>query len=240
MKKLYVVFFCMFLFVYTGIAQSASLHAPYDALLKQYVHKGKVDYKGLKAHRAGLDSYLQKMAKVSKEEFDSWNKNTRLAYLINLYNAATLQLIIDHYPLNSIKDIGSLFKTPWSKEFVSFFGKDISLDTIEHEIIRKEYAEPRIHLALVCAAKSCPPLRSEAYEGSRLSTQLDNQGNIFFTSPQGLRVDHTKKKVHLSSILKWYKEDFASVRDFAQKYTPDRFDGYALDWLTYDWKLNEK
>ncbi len=221
-------------------AHANELHTPYDNILKTYVKNGKVDYAALKMQRKPLDDYLNEMAKVTTGIFDAWNKDDRLAYLINLYNAATLQLIIDNYPVKSIKDIGSLFSSPWDKKFVRLWGKNVSLDNIEHDIIRKEYYEPRIHLALVCAAKSCPHLRSEAYKGHILSKQLDQQGVQFFASPQGLRVDDAKKVVYLSSILKWYKEDFASVSDFAQKYSKKKFDGYYVDWLKYDWSLNDK
>ncbi len=239
-------FFMVFLVVMCVLIWSApksiaqDMHGAYDALLKQFVSQGKVDYAGLKAQRGLLDAYLNQLAQVSRPTFNAWSKNTRLAYLINLYNAATLKLIIDHYPVKSIKDIGSFVSGPWKQKVVRLFGNTISLDHLEHSIIRPEYAEPRIHLALVCAAKSCPPLRSEAYEGSKLSGQLDNQGRIFFNSPQGIQVNHAKKNVSLSSILKWYKEDFASVTAFAQRYAQQRFDGYKVSWLDYDWALNKK
>ncbi len=239
LKKTFIFFlFCTFFTLNT--LHAAELHSDFDKILKTYVSQGMVDYKGIKSNRAALDAYLNNMGKVTKATFNTWNKNDQLAYLINLYNAATLQLIIDNYPLKSIKDIGSIFSGPWSKEFVQLFGKAVTLDNIEHDIIRKEYFEPRIHLALVCAAKSCPQLRSEAYQGNILSKQLDQQGEQFFSSPQGIKIDHANKKVYLSSILKWYKEDFASVTAFAQKYTKDNFNNYKLDWLDYDWQLNEK
>ncbi len=229
----------VFMLCQASPAFANELHTPYDKILKTYVKNGKVDYANLKKQRKPLDDYLNEMAKVIPGMFNTWNKDERLAYLINLYNAATLQLIIDNYPLKSIKDIGSLFTSPWDKKFVRLFGQTVSLDHIEHDIIRKEYFEPRIHLALVCAAKSCPHLRSEAYLGRILSKQLDQQGFQFFSSPAGMRVDHAKKKVYLSSIMKWYKEDFASVTDFAKKYSKEKFDGYNVGWLDYDWSLNE-
>ncbi len=239
MKKLHSFVFIVFLFLSSN-AFAENLHEKYDTLLKQYIFDGMVDYKNLKWNRAELDSYLQDMAKVNEAEFKAWPKEERLAYLINLYNAQTLKLIIDNYPVESIKDLGTLFKTPWENDFVPLFGKLVSLDDIEHEIIRKEYDEPRIHLALVCAAFSCPPLRNEAYKGDILSKQLDSQGYEFFSSPQGVKIDHDKKKVYLSSILKWYSEDFISVSDFAQKYAKENFQGYTIDWIKYNWKLNEK
>ncbi len=240
MKSIFLfIFFTLTLF-FAPLTKAENLHSKYDALLKTYVVDGFVDYKNLKANRAELDNYLDELAKVGKADFNTWPNDERLAYLINLYNAQTLKLIIDNYPLESIKDLGSLFKTPWEKEFISFFGQNVSLDDIEHGIIRKQYNEPRIHLALVCAAFSCPPLRSEAYRGDVLSSQLDDQGFQFFSSQKGLKVDHEKQKVYLTSILKWYKEDFSSVADFAQKYSKISFQGYDIDWLDYNWKLNGK
>ncbi len=240
MKNISSVLAVVFLLLCSIPTQAADIHASYDTLLKRYVHQGMVDYKSLKAQRAPLDAYLQQMARVSKQEFTSWSKDAQLAYLINLYNAATLKLIIDNYPLKSIKDIGSLFSGPWKKEIVLLFGKFISLDNLEHDIIRKDYQEPRIHLALVCAAQSCPPLRSEAYTGQNLHKQLDDQGYKFFSGPHGLRVDSAKNTVHLSSILKWYKEDFFSVLAFAEKYAQKKFSNFKIEWLPYDWSLNEK
>ncbi len=240
MKKILFLLLPALTLFYCNIAHAENIHDSYDALLKAYVTDGMVDYKSIKENRSTLDNYLSNMAKINEKEFNSWSKDERLAYLINLYNAQTLKLIIDNYPLESIKDLGSLFKTPWEEKFIPLLGKTISLDNIEHDIIRKEYNEPRIHLALVCAAFSCPPLRSEAYVGEKLSSQLDNQGYAFFASPTGLQVDHEKKRVSLSSILKWYKEDFESVEKFAQKYSKENFSNYKISWLKYDWKLNEK
>ncbi len=188
------------------------------------------------------------MSKIGKQEFNAWNKDMQLAYLINLYNAQTLKLIIDNYPVDSIKDIGSLFKSPWSLKIVPLFGENVTLDTIEHDIIRVDYKEPRIHLALVCAAISCPPLRSEAYRAEKLSQQLDDQGKIFFNSTstkqnkksKGLKIDDKNKTLYLSSILKWYKEDFDSVEVFVRKYVNNLPFYYKIDWLDYNWNLNKQ
>ena len=190
-------------------------------------------------------------------------ESERLAFLINLYNASTLELIIDHYPVKSIKDIGGFFKGPWDEDVVRLFGKTITLDNLEHDIIRKDYNEPRIHLALVCAAKGCPPLRSEAYVADRLDAQLDDQSRRFLASPAGLRIDHGKKAVFFSSIFKWYGKDFVdryspaagfsdldkterAVAHFCSDYlSPGDGDylksgGYSVKYLDYDWSLNER
>jgi hypothetical protein len=243
-------------------AQFDRTYAGYDALLKQYVSDGRVDYKGIATDIDALDRYLYGAAGVSEAAFNAWAESERLAFLINLYNAATLKLILDHYPIDSIKDIGSFFKGPWDQEVVRLFGSTITLDNLEHDIIRKQYSEPRIHLALVCAAKGCPPLRSEAYVAGKLDAQLDDQSRRFLTSPAGLRIDRGRKTVYFSSIFKWYGKDFVgryspssgftglsgterAVANFSSKYlAPSDSDylkagGYSVKYLDYDWSLNE-
>jgi hypothetical protein len=238
-------------------------HAGYDALLKRFVADGRVDYQGLKSDPSALDHYLDSLAGISEAAFSAWTESARLAVLINLYNAATLKLIIDHYPIKSIKDIGSFFKGPWDQPVVRRFGEIITLDNLEHDIIRKDYSEPRIHLALVCAAKGCPPLRSEAYVAGRLEAQLDDQSRRFLESPAGLRIDRGGKIVYFSSIFKWYGKDFidrfSPVTGFSDLDKTERAvahfssgylsvaDGnylksgvYSVKYLDYDWSLNQK
>ena len=127
-------------------------HSMLNRLLNTYVQKGRVDYAGLKNNRQDLDRYLAELSRVKETAFKRWTKNERLAFLINLYNADTLQLIIDHYPVKRIKDIGGFIKGPWKQPVVKLFGKTITLNTLEHDIIRKRFNEPRVHAALVCAA----------------------------------------------------------------------------------------
>jgi len=238
-------------------------YAGYDGLLKTYVTDGRVDYKGLKTDPNALDRYIDSAAGVPEEQFNSWTQSQRLAFLINLYNAATLKLVVDHYPVKSIKDIGSLFKGPWDQPVVRLYGKTITLNHLEHDILRKQYSEPRIHMALVCAAKSCPQLRSEAYTTEKLDEQLNDQSRQYLVSPAGLNVDRKKKVVYFSSIFKWYGEDFVAkyspttgfagldkteraVANFCSAYliSADReflaTGGYSVKYLDYDWSLNEK
>jgi len=224
-------------------------HAQYNALLARYVHEGLVDYAGLKSGRADLDAYLAAAGNVPMATFQRWSKDDQLAFLINVYNATTLQLIIDNYPLKSIKSIGSLLKGPWDQDSTALFGKVISLDTLEHKIIRKNYAEPRIHFALVCAALGCPSLRAEAYSGTRLHDQLDDQTRTFLSTPEKNRLDSDKGKLYLSPIFKWYKEDFeatsSSLAAFVAPYmgatdSPDAFEKYDIAFTDYDWSLNDQ
>jgi len=246
-----------------GAVEFDPTHAAYDALLKQFVADGRVDYQGLKSDPSVLDHYLDSLAGISESTFNAWTKPSQLAFLINLYNAATLKLITDHYPVKSIKDIGSFFKGPWDQPVVGLFGKTITLDNLEHDIVRVQYSEPRIHLALVCAAKGCPTLRSEAYVAGRLDAQLDDQSRQFLASPAGLRIDRGGKVVYFSSIFKWYGKDFIdrfspatgfsgldkterAVAHFSSGYLSVaggdylKSGDYSVKYLDYDWSLNEK
>ena len=225
-------------------------HRLYGEVLVRFVQGGLVDYASLKADRGKLDLYLDQLAAVPKDRFKTWSPQERLAFLINLYNASTLRLIIDHYPVKSIKGIGSFFKGPWDQEVVRVFGDTITLNTLEHKIIRPEYREPRAHFALVCAAMGCPPLRGEPYAAAELQGQLDDQGRLFLSATHKNRVDAAGRTVYLSPIFKWYAEDFqkksGSVLSFVEPYFPEGAakglpaGGYSVKYTEYDWSLNER
>ena len=236
----------------------------YNGLLKKYVSQsGRVDYSRLKVDPGALEQFLGSVAGVSQTQFDTWSESRRLAFLINLYNAATLELIVEHYPVDSIKNIGGFFRGPWDQAFIRLFGATVTLNHLEHDILRKQYQEPRIHMALVCAAKGCPPLRNEAYTSEKLDSQLEDQSFRYLASGAGLRIDRRKNIIYLSSIFKWYGSDFSNV------YTPEHgFDGlnkteravanfcarhlnaedagflekggYDIEYLDYDWSLNRQ
>ena len=232
----------------TVTSAAAPSHAIFNKLLKTHVDaKGMVDYKGFVKDKAELKSYLDLLSKNAPA--DSWSKDDQLAYWINAYNAFTIQLILDHYPLKSIKDIGASIKiplvnTPWDVKFIKIGGETYDLNSIEHGIIRKKFSEPRIHFALVCAAKSCPRLRNEAFEGSRLDAQLDDQGVDFMNNPAKNAI--TAKQASLSKILDWYGGDFKtmkgmSVKDVVNKFSKTKItDDTSISYMTYDWTLNEQ
>lgn len=222
-------------------------HSLYDRLLKKYVNeKGLVNYKGMKSEEKELKKYLDMISKTPPT--DQWSKNDQMAYWINAYNAYTIQLILNHYPVESIKDIGSKIKipfvtTPWASKFFKIGGEAMSLDNIEHGILRKKYNEPRIHFALVCAARSCPRLRNEAYEGDKLIAQLDDQGSDFLNNPAKNAV--TPQKVSLSKYFDWYKGDWKennkSVEYWVNRYSKTKMSKDApISYLEYNWALNEQ
>lgn len=220
------------------------------AVLKQHVKDARVDYAGLRARPADLNAYLDEAAAVSRPEFKAWNPADQLAFLCNVYNAATLRLIVDHYPVASIKDIGTLLKGPWDQPVVRLFGEVWTLDHLEHRVIRPGYAEPRIHVALVCAANGCPPLRAEPYVGARLDQQLADQARAFLADATKNRVVAAERTVYLSPIFDWYRRDFeqasGSVLAALAPYWPEGTeapgpsDGFRIRYTDYDWSLNRQ
>ncbi|TGD82267.1 DUF547 domain-containing protein [Hymenobacter wooponensis] len=226
-------------------APTAVDHSGYDRLLKKYVNeKGLVNYKGLKANQKEFNQYLQLLSKNPPAA--SWSKQEQMAYWINAYNAYTIRLILDHYPVQSIKDIGSKIKipfvtTPWAAKFFTIGGAKMSLDEIEHGTLRKKYNDPRIHFALVCASISCPRLRNEAYTAEQLDRQLDDQGRDFLNNPGKNKVG--KNEAQLSKYFDWYKGDWTdngqSVASWVNKYSTTKMDPNAkVTYLDYNWNLN--
>ncbi len=213
-------------------------------------------YAALKANPTGLDAFLASLAQGSQADLTKLNEADRVAFWINAYNAITLKTITTNYPIHasgfsalryrasSIRQISGA----WTNRDWTVLGKKMSLDDIEHETLRKQFHEPRIHMALVCAALGCPPLRNEPYEGARLGEQLDDQARRYLASPAGLRLDPGRGKVTVSSIFKWFASDFeptGGVRAFLARYAPEgpraalADEGAKITYLDYDWTLNE-
>lgn len=228
-------------------AEFDQTHAVFSGVLTQHVQDARVDYAALKAHPQDLNRYLDQIAAVSKAEFKRWSESEQIAFLSNAYNAYTLKLIIDHYPVKSIKKIGGWFSGPWDQPVVKLFGETMDLNTVEHKILRVDYAEPRIHFSLVCAAKGCPPLRGEPYVASRLNDQLDDQAKQFLANGRKNRVDVRARTVYLSPIFKWYPEDFekksGSVLAYLKSYWPATppagYEDFKVRYTDYDWSLND-
>lgn len=224
-------------------------HQQLDGVLKKFVKDGLVNYAGLKADPKVLRTYLDGAAAVKADDFEKWNQSQQLALLINVYNAATIDLIVQRYPIASIKKIGSLFKGPWDQPVVRLFGETVTLNYLEHDVLRRKYSEPRVHFAIVCAALGCPPLRPEAYTADRLDEQLTDQGRTFLNSKQKNRIELEKRVVYLSPIFKWFPEDFekqsGTVIKFIAPYYPANVqeelkkDGFKVRYTDYDWSLND-
>lgn len=238
-------------------------HPVFNQLLGQIVveqgHQTSVDYAALKSDPAGLAKYIEQVESVRQPEFNAWNKNQQLAFLINVYNALTLKLILDNYPeIDSIRDLGGLiFSSPWDIEFFKLFGKDATLDYVEHDLIRGNFDEPRIHFAVNCASRGCPPLMKQAYHPDSLDQQLEHATRLFLTDPDRNRYNPVKKRLELSSIFKWYRQDFVdaagSLEAFVAPYiindpalveslqsrNYNSLTRVSVRFLEYDWSLNE-
>ena len=222
-------------------------HASWDALLKKHVDdKGNVNYKGFISDSTSLNKYIGYLAKNGPNN-NEWSGDEKLAYYINLYNAATIQLIIRHYPIESIKDIGSkiqipFINTPWQVKFIKIGIEDYNLDNIEHNIIRKGYDEPRIHFALVCAAVSCPRLRNEAYLAEKLDDQLTDQARKFLSHTGKNKI--SKNELEISKIFQWFTGDFTKkgkIQEFLNQYTEVEISPDAdIKYMDYNWALNDK
>ncbi|WP_203255903.1 DUF547 domain-containing protein [Hyunsoonleella ulvae] len=210
-------------------------HETFHTLLKKYVsNNGNVNYKGLKSDWKALRKYLDQLGKNLPD--NNWSKNEKLAYWINAYNAMTIDLILRHYPIKSIKDI----KNPWKQRYWQLGEKWYNLDEIEHQILRK-MDEPRIHFAIVCASYSCPKLQNEAFTASKLEQQLTSATKEFLNDPERNAI--SKNSLELSKIFQWFAKDFkqnGDLIDFLNAYTHIEISKNAKkQFKDYSWDLNE-
>jgi hypothetical protein len=251
-----------------GVAQAATVdhsYPQYARVLRDHVTPPKVDYTALKQDRASLDAAIAVFAQPTEAEERGWTRDERLAFWINAYNAFTLRAIVDHYPIraswltlaprNSIRQIGGVWTTlTWQAA-----GRTLTLDDIEHRILRPEFKEPRVHFAINCASIGCPPLAAEPYRAATLDAQLDTAARRYLASAQGSRVDGNTLRV--SKILEWYGEDFVArfapdhagrpdriqqaVRAVVARFGPPEAAALAratagrVRFLDYDWSLND-
>ena len=237
-------------------------YTAWDALLKKHVRwlpdgkQSRVNYRGFAADRAALKAVLDSFSAVPRASFDGWSRPQQMAFLINAYNALTVELILTKYPdLKSIKDLGSVVQSAWKKKFFTLLGEERHLDWVEHEQLRPRYSEPRVHAAVNCASIGCPALRDEAFTAAKLEAQLEDGMRRFMGDRTRNRVKGDK--VEVSSIFKWFKEDFEKghggfkqVEDVFAKYADQLSDQPAeqaalkakvlgLSHLDYDWSLND-
>jgi len=247
MHRVIGIIVILFVMLFPVVAGADIDNALYSEVLERYVRDGLVDYAYLKTRKNDLDDYLDMMGAVSP---DSLSSGEQLAFYINLYNAATLRLVVDNYPVESIKDIGSIFSSPWKLKVVRLNGEMVTLDHIEHEIVRPRFKDPRVHAALNCSATSCPPLLSVPYNGRTIDMQLEQAMVDFINDGKNNYLEGTILSV--SKIFSWFSEDFPE--DFV-----GWFMGYAkgdlkrelevmirdgkkprVRYLKYDWSLNRQ
>ena len=230
-------------------------HQAWDALLKKHVvlldggKASRLDYAAIARERAALQGYLRELARVSAPEFNAWSRPQQMAFLVNAYNAHTVEKVLTRYPnLKSIWDFGRFFANPFRDPFFSLLGEKMTLDKLEHEILRKKYPDPRIHYAVNCASIGCPMLREEAYAGVNLENQLEEQARRFLSDRSRNRVRGGRLEV--SKIFDWFREDFEPLERYFAPYAVllaeeprDQQlvrDGKAAPrFLDYDWTLND-
>lgn len=268
-----VVVMLIALFPLVARAQFDHAHTAWGVLLKKHLVLGegartsRVRYAGFLADRAALRAYLDAISAVSETEFKSWSRPGQLAYLLNAYNAFTVEKVLTRYPdLKSIRDFGTVFGNPWKDRFIRLFGGQVSLDHIEHDLMRARgvYDEPRVHFAANCASIGCPMLREEAYVGERLDEQLEDQARRFLSDRARNRLNAEARRLEVSKIFDWYAVDWrsghrgisprgvavVSREQFFAKYADlmaDRAEDRALirearlplAFLDYDWALND-
>ncbi|MEM9887727.1 MAG: DUF547 domain-containing protein [Bacteroidota bacterium] len=214
--------------------QAQVSHSTWNTLLQKYVSStGKVNYAGIKGEKGKLDTYLDNLK--SNPPSNSWSRNQKLAYWINAYNAFTVKLIVDNYPVRSITDLHG--GKPWDVEWINIDGKNYSLNNIEHDIIRPQFNEPRIHFAVNCAAKSCPPLLNKAWTADNLNTYLNMQTRKFINNPSTNKIN--ANSVQVSKIFDWYGNDFGNLINYLNKYSKTKIKEDAdVSYLEYNWQLN--
>lgn len=220
-------------------------HSQWTVLLQKYVaSNGLVNYQGFISEKEKLDAYTEELS--ANPPADIWSREERLAYWINAYNAFTVKLIVDNYPVESIKDLNPTISLPtintvWAKEWFKIGGEDFSLDRIEHKILRKEFDEPRIHFAVNCASISCPVLLNEAFVADKIDTQLSQQAKVFLNDKS--RNVIKKEEAKLSKIFSWFGGDFTegqTLVEFLNKYSNTKLAKDAkIKFLDYDWNLND-
>jgi len=227
-------------------------HAAWTGVLATYVKAGEVDYGGLKERgQPALDAYLRALESVSPAEYSGFTREQRLAFWVNAYNAYTVRLILNHYPLKSVRKIGLLPLAAFREGFIPLQavgdGK-MSLNDIEHTHLREKLKDPRIHFAIVCASKSCPLLRSEAYRASTIDAQLDAAARGFLADGFRNQINPASGTAKVSPIFKWFRGDFTqggkTLGAFMAAYSEPpvaeflRKKGDDMDFLDYDWGLN--
>lgn len=241
-------------------------HKAWDDLLKKHVrpinngNASQVSYAALAKDHAALKVVMDEYQKVTRAEFDGWTKPQQQAFLINAYNAFTIEKVLKRYPdIKSIRDYGTVFGNPWKDKFFTLFGQPSFLDQIEHETLRKEgvYDEPRVHVAVVCASIGCPMLRNEAFTAERLEAQLEDGMRRFLSDRSRNRYNPQSKKLEVSRIFDWYGRDFekghkgytslkATLAKYADQLADKPEDRTAVreqkadvTFLEYDWTLND-
>ena len=236
MKKILFTFIAFLMLLHTN-AQTSIFN---DLLQKHVSDEGIVDYQSFKKDEAKLDSYIKYLEKMTPES--SWSKDKERAFWINAYNAYTIKLILENYPLKSIMDIERKDKNAWKIPFAKIGNTTYSLDHIEHQILRKKLFDPKIHVGVNCASMSCPKLGNVAFTKENIDAELTKLMKAFVNDPNRNKI--TEKRIQISEIFNWFKGDFTkngSIIDYLNKYSENEIKSNAkISYLKYDWSLNGK
>jgi len=210
-------------------------HDTWDQLLRKNVSSsGKVNYKAFKANKAALEAYIKLLQDNPLQ--NSWSRSKKMAYWINAYNAFTVKLIVDNYPLSSITKLDG--GKPWDKKWIKLGSKTYSLNNIENDILRPQYKDARIHFAVNCAAKSCPTLLNRAWTASNLESNFEKQAKAFINNASFNKID--EKNIEVSKIFEWYAVDFGDLIAYLNKYSSTKIKSNAkINYMEYNWNLNE-
>lgn len=220
-----------------GVGEPKFDHSPWNKLLQKHVSsQGNVNYDGFKGSVAALDLYLSALSNANPGS--DWSRNDVIAYWINAYNAFTVKLMLNNYPLKSIMDVNG--GKAWDLKFIEIKGEKYSLNNIEHDILRKKYGDPRIHFAVNCASVSCPKLSNTAFLADGLNEKLENATKEFINNPSKNSISASNAEV--SSLFDWYKDDFTkngSVTDYLNRYSVTKLVAEKISFKEYNWNINK-
>ena len=239
-RPLRLVYSCLLLAALS--LQATPDYSEYARLLETYVEEDGVRYADWLRQSDDVGVLKDFVEQLGRSDMNALSRDEQKALYINLYNAAMLQAVLDHYPLKSVKAIGFLPFSIFKKDFIPLGKDEVSLDDVEKGILLKRYFDPRIHFAVNCASESCPPLRAEPFVGARLNEQLDEQTRLFANSDRAARVDTDQRSVAYSELFKWYADDFGvkSPVEFLNRYRETKLpEPASVKWIDYDWSLND-
>ena len=238
MKKYLLTFMALFSFAFSFAVRGDAKfdHSKWGQLLQKHVTaKGNVNYEGFVKDKATLEAYLNSLSKTKPN--DTWSRNDAMAYWINAYNAFTVKLILNNYPVKSIMNING--GKAWDLKFIEIKGEKYSLNNIEHDILRKKYTDPRIHFAVNCASVSCPKLLNTAFFAESLESQLEKAAKEFINNDSKNSISSNKAQV--SKLFDWYKDDFTTnglLVDYLNKYSTTKLTTTKVGFKEYNWNIN--
>lgn len=220
----------------TDGASLEKTHALFSAQLEKYVTDSGVNYTEWKSHPEPLKEYLRALSKIDKNEYQKLSQDEKLVFWINAYNAYTIKLVLDNYPIrgtktyyptSSIRQIEGF----WENNSIELVGRKVTLESMEHDILRRDFQEPRTHFAVVCAAKGCAPISRAAYSASTIDEQLNNAAKAFLSNPKNVKIDYDKKTIEVSSLFKWFPLDFANVVGLGKRFPPPTDDEIVASYI---------